>query len=1037
LAKPEFTLRLLKRKLQDLNNDVVEFDETINDVIVLVMETRAMFIKESMTSSPSQLQSDVIKLRDRQIMFELNWDRIEKMKRSFESLMRKIEHPGSLMMKNRLEIAILLWKTMKMMTSQRQYVINKILGETEKFNENYRRLSDWLNRKEAEIALIHEHNCDVIMSKMRDDFAIGNDHRAILRDLGEDLKSELRGSDEDEVEMKMRRIDERWSYLEELLRARSKKVKGTLKAVNQLNLCMMELRDWLKAIEDNLNEPIRFEKCSDEDIKQKLKQQQIIQEEISCHSNGVSSVINLCEVLLHDADACPEERDREEIRDASSSLSRRWKSICVSSEEKTKKIEETKLQWEIFFKDHLIFSNWLKEAEKKAEDSNIQLISYKNAKNQLKSYETLQHQIHNELNQLEAINKQYRKLTRENRTDSSEELKNKVHDANMRWDLVMKKVFNVIRRLKHVIQRREEFESKREELMVWLTEKDLLLTHMEHLSPKKITISKKYNDLLNFKEKINEKLDDFRILGSDAKSLQQSSESSDIDEIEAEMKEIYEYCCDVTKRLSRYNEKLQRLSDHSLRPHLNLDLEDFENRSFDWWKNGRKMTSSLPQVDRRTTSSGVSLEWDPYPNKQEIKLFNIDNVTNNDVIASRLHGDFSEGRTSQLKMFDDEMASKRSSPISISQLHSGELGITSSASTTSSVNQQLQHDVTAVMSWLRGACRKIERNNDVINNRNVTVNDLEQIVCDLKELQREIESRRSLHTSINLMKSSADHNINVLNNKWNDVREMMTSQRESCRRSLLESIDFSDKMLEIEKFLKCQKIKNFLDLPHLQSADLKMMTRPKVQKAKKSFKEFRSETLGYLFQISRMQDISNEIVLNSEIRHLHPPDGAVDICNNLSDISEGLRSLLDSLNRQLDVFQRHLHQTARQRKSSSEDSSVDTSLHATSSPLKLKMLRHKMDDQVDDDLVAMEVSQSFDENETKTTNYVTDDVITSKKAFWKRSCLAASLFYLFFILVSIVCSIQPRDPLITCLKTNNLYWSVYPTLQWYHGPPPI
>ena len=82
--------------------------------------------------------------------------------------MRKIEHPGNLMMKNRLEIAILLWKTMKMMTSQRQYVINKILGETEKFNENYRRLSDWLNRKEAEIALIHEHNCDVIMSKMRD-----------------------------------------------------------------------------------------------------------------------------------------------------------------------------------------------------------------------------------------------------------------------------------------------------------------------------------------------------------------------------------------------------------------------------------------------------------------------------------------------------------------------------------------------------------------------------------------------------------------------------------------------------------------------------------------------------------------------------------------------------------------------------------------------------------------------------------------------------------------------------------------------------
>ena len=123
-----------------------------------------------------------------------------------------------------------------------------------------------------------------------------------------------------------------------------------------------------------------------------------------------------------------------------------------------------------------------------------------------------------------------------------------------------------------------------------------------------------------------------------------------------------------------------------------------------------------------------------------------------------------------------------------------------------------------------------------------------------------------------------------------------------------------------------------------------------------------------------MQDISNEIVLNSEIRHLHPPDGAVDICNNLSDISEGLRSLLDSLNRQLDVFQRHLHQTARQvvtsshiheddvillqRKSSSEDSSVDTSLHATSSPLKLKMLRHKVGSEVIDVVTSSEFLES-------------------------------------------------------------------------------
>lgn len=57
-----------------------------------------------------------------------------------------------------------------------------------------------------------------------------------------------------------------------------------------------------------------------------------------------------------------------------------------------------------------------------------------------------------------------------------------IHDGNSRWDAISHCVTSILRRLKHAIRRREDFESQRQELVVWLTEIDLRLTNVEHLS---------------------------------------------------------------------------------------------------------------------------------------------------------------------------------------------------------------------------------------------------------------------------------------------------------------------------------------------------------------------------------------------------------------------------------------------------------------------------------------------------------------------------------------------------------------------------
>lgn len=56
--------------------------------------------------------------------------------------------------------------------------------------------------------------------------------------------------------------------------------------------------------------------------------------------------------------------------------------------------------------------------------------------------------MHESLTQLELINKQYRRLARENRTDSSCRLREMANESNQRWDDLQKRVASILRRLK-------------------------------------------------------------------------------------------------------------------------------------------------------------------------------------------------------------------------------------------------------------------------------------------------------------------------------------------------------------------------------------------------------------------------------------------------------------------------------------------------------------------------------------------------------------------------------------------------------------
>lgn len=57
---------------------------------------------------------------------------------------------------------------------------------------------------------------------------------------------------------------------------------------------------------------------------------QELQKDIEQHTEGVASVLSLCDVLLHDEDAASgSEAESDSLQETSRSLDQRWRAICA------------------------------------------------------------------------------------------------------------------------------------------------------------------------------------------------------------------------------------------------------------------------------------------------------------------------------------------------------------------------------------------------------------------------------------------------------------------------------------------------------------------------------------------------------------------------------------------------------------------------------------------------------------------------------------------------------------------------------------
>ncbi|XP_064408656.1 nesprin-2 [Latimeria chalumnae] len=302
-----------------------------------------------------------------------------------------------------------------------------------------------------------------------------------------------------------------------------------------------------------------------------------------------------------------------------------WCSICTASMEKRIKMEQTWQRWQRFLHSYSRYEDWLRVAEQKAEFPNSSQVSYSKAKEELKKFEVLQREIQENLMQLESLNKHYCQLARENGIGVATRLKKMVHEGGQRWDNLQKRTATIYKRLKHFVNQHEKFESEREQIGMWLTEMDLKLTEVEHLSGS--NTSEKMQQLQGFREDISintEWIDQLLVFGEE---LIQKSEPQDAQVLEEEIQDLLAYCQEVFTRVDRFYRKLismklvfedEWICDRDIdlgSDYLSDVFVDSEGvcTTTDPTQQCHSTPLKVPRSQHRSDTRGgsVELEWDP------------------------------------------------------------------------------------------------------------------------------------------------------------------------------------------------------------------------------------------------------------------------------------------------------------------------------------------------------------------------------------------------------------------------------------------
>nr|CAD7603271.1 unnamed protein product [Timema genevievae] len=317
---------------------------------------------------------------------------------------------------------------------------------------------------------------------------------------------------------KIQQVQEAWRRLQGLGEVRANRLHHILQTKSQLELRLAELRAWLHQVETQLSTPLVLESCTKEAVDNKLQQHQELQKTIEGQSGNIADVLNLCELFLTDCDNCNATINTECLITAIDTLERRfvlttythapvggvqpetrvveadivrclvprWKNVCgLSAERKRRILAVFALLQEILRLCHEQ-QVWLDGQERVLTDvsSRSDLGSQDEVLSLVSTVEGVMQEVKARSPALQILDKSYSKLAKESGLEikNLQQLTGLVRTTLQRWHALTPTAIGILQRLQRELQVYRDFVSAHGKAVVMLTQVDVQLTQIQHLS---------------------------------------------------------------------------------------------------------------------------------------------------------------------------------------------------------------------------------------------------------------------------------------------------------------------------------------------------------------------------------------------------------------------------------------------------------------------------------------------------------------------------------------------------------------------------
>lgn len=398
-------------------------------------------------------------------------------------------------------------------------------------------------------------------------------------------------------------INERWARLLNAGKARTTKLLDLMQTMNLLEKSIAEIRGWLGKVELQLTEAFVIESKTQKTIDKKLEDHEMLQKTIEDESGKIGEVLNLCEILLNDCDAWKASFNTEPIKSGMKGLEKRWKSTCVRSAERKRKII---IAWKLVQELDKVKQEqeqWIADVEK-------ELLGLEEGLDKTsKEGEQILNKTRRVLKDIDAhkpalviIEQSYSRLAKSGL--EPENFKALTVDVRLlldRWQALKPRANSIISALRREQKAYREFITAHGSAVVGLTQVDVKLTQVQHLE-QKVSVRRRLQQIMEIEKELAVQSRTLQRADELALIVMQDCAPNDVPAIQELVDEYQLLWQDIKSRVATLKTQFEESSDK-----MEVD-EAVQVETLKFEQDSAVQVDTLPRLTRMTSCDAYLIE---------------------------------------------------------------------------------------------------------------------------------------------------------------------------------------------------------------------------------------------------------------------------------------------------------------------------------------------------------------------------------------------------------------------------------------------